>query len=213
MKKLIFSAAIAASLMSCGSGENNAKQEQTAEPTKECNLIYAPQSVTMEWTAFKTSEKIGVPGSFHEIKLLNTKEGKTVQEVFAEAIVELRLPSVFSNNDIRDPKIREFFFGNIENERAKGQVIEIIPMDEKSGKMIIKLGFNGLMENIEAKYFVNKGTMSVNFDLDINKFKGEKALGALNEECDDLHKGADGKSILWPDVNIVISAQTKEDCK
>ena len=35
-------------------------------------------------------------------------------------------------------------------------------------------------------------------------WNADAGLAALNNECEELHKGEDGISKLWPDVNVTV---------
>ena len=41
-----------------------------------------------------------------------------------------------------------------------------------------------------------------------------KAYNSISAKCYDLHKGADGISKTWDEVNVILDVPfTKEDCK
>lgn len=41
----------------------------------------------------------------------------------------------------------------------------------------------------------------------------QSGLGKLNAECNDLHKGSDGVSKLWPTVDVKVVSTLKKICK
>ncbi len=64
----------------------------------------------MSWTAYKTTEKIGVGGSFTEITLNDTKTGTSPEAILEGATFSIPVSSLFTDNDDRDSKLKEFFF-------------------------------------------------------------------------------------------------------
>ena len=85
MKKIaVFAFAIALLATSCK------KEEKTETPVEETTpevvgLKIVSDSTKVNWTAYKTTDKGAVGGSFTQIELKNTKEGET-----PEAVLELR---------------------------------------------------------------------------------------------------------------------------
>jgi hypothetical protein len=56
---------------------------------------------------------------------------------------------------------------------------------------------------------VNGNEIQLDATLQLADWKAEPSVASLNEVCSDLHKGEDGESILWPDVDIHITSQLR----
>ena len=90
-----------------------------------------------------------------------------------------------------------------------------------SGKFIfenhqwtIKLRMNGVsVNNIPAEIQFKDNLLSVKSSIDLKDFKALKALEVLNSVCFDLHKGVDGISKVWENVDIYASVKLKETKK
>ena len=69
---------------------------------------------TIEWTAYKTTEKVGVTGHFDVVLVKEAKEdGKTPQEVLEGATIVAIVPSLNSDQIDRDQKLKDILFGNM----------------------------------------------------------------------------------------------------
>ena len=112
MKKIaVFAFAVALFTTSCKKEEKN---EEIVEPTLEVSgLKIITDSTKVNWTAFKTTEKIAVGGSFKSIELKDTKTGETPEEVLEGAAFSIPVSSLYTNNPDRDSKLLKFFFGTL----------------------------------------------------------------------------------------------------
>ncbi|WP_000697032.1 YceI family protein, partial [Leptospira interrogans] len=86
--------------------------------------------------------------------------------------------------------------------------------DKTSGKGIIGLTLNGVTKKIDLNFTLQNGIqLDAKTNLNLGDFKALSALDSLNKVCMDLHKGKDGASKLWPEVELTISTKLKLDCK
>lgn len=196
MKKIVaFAFAVALLTTSCKKDE---KVEEVVEPTPEVTgLKIVLDSTKVNWTAFKTTEKIAVGGSFQTIELKDTKVGKTPEEVLEGAMFTIPVSSLFTNNPDRDSKLKTFFFGTLKNtELLSGS------LNFRDGKCYMTLSMNDVTKQIVTEYtYVNK-KFTLTSTINLVEFGGEKAVEALNKVCLDLHKGKDGVSKTWELVDI-----------
>ena len=66
-------------------------------------------------------------------------------------------------------------------------------------------------KDIEMALRQEGDVVSITGSINLNDFKAQKALASLNTTCKDLHKGSDGKSVTWPEVNIYVSTTLKKN--
>jgi hypothetical protein len=67
---------------------------------------------------------------------------------------------------------------------------------------------------IPIDFIIKNGTdLELRGNIDIFQWNSRKSLENLNKECDVLHKGSDGKSKLWNDVDIYLSTVLIKKCK
>ncbi len=168
-----------------------------AVATATCTL--EQHSVRISWTAFKTNQKMAVSGSFTKVKV----EGKTKAESLSKLIQGLKVTidpaSVQTGNPGRDATIAEAFFKKIDG--ISGEVVSI---SEKT--LTLALQFNKQLKNVPLHLTVtNKKNFQATGSIDIRHFQAQDALQSLSERCQDLHRGPDGASKTWPDVELSLS--------
>lgn len=196
MKKIALIAfALSIFAVSCKKEE---KVDTPAEETvAESGLKIISDSTKVNWVAYKTTDKVTVKGSFTEINLQDTKAGETPQEVLEGARFSIPVSSVFSNDPIRDGKLKEFFFMVMKDPEFIGGEFHT-----KNGSSYLMLTINSITKEIplNIEYVNNKFTISGNLNLE--DFSAQDAISSLNKVCFDLHKGPDGVSKTWSEVAI-----------
>lgn len=216
MKKVYLSLLAATMLAACG-GEKPADDAASAEQPKEqakevCTYSYDMESTEVLWVAYKYTQKTGVKGVFDSLMVEGVSEGSTPAEVINGAGFTIYTSSVNSGDPTRDPKIMEYFFGKMElGDQIYGSV-KAVSGSETEGKVTFDVTMNGVSAPVEGAYTVVDNKLEVKADITVDIWKGGEALSELNKVCEDLHKGADGKSILWPDVTLYISANLNKAC-
>ncbi|MDO6813524.1 YceI family protein [Tenacibaculum soleae] len=210
MKKIIYSLFVFAAIGSFVSCKTEAKKEtpvkkEEVKVEKKAAFILQEADNNINWTAYKTTEKIPVNGHFQKITITANGEGNTAKEAINNAEFTIPVSSVFTKDTSRDFKIKKFFFGIMDNTKLL------------SGKLILEndsIGYsnitmNGVTKKLPFKYSLNGKTFKLTGKLQITNWGAEKALTSLNEACKDLHKGADGVSKTWDDVTINITSTFK----
>jgi polyisoprenoid-binding protein YceI len=196
MKKIVlFAFAVALITTSCKKEE---KTEIVVEPVTETSgLQIIADSTKVNWTAFKTTEKVGVDASFQSIELKDTKTGETPEEVLEGATFTIPVSSIFTNNADRDAKILKFFFGTLKNTELLSGTINF-----REGKCYMTLTMNDVTKQIVTEYTYENKLFTLASTLNLVEFGGEKAVAAINQACYELHKGKDGVSKTWELVDI-----------
>ncbi len=187
-----------------------------AQDSKSCTYSVQPEQTSLEWKAFKFTEKAGVGGKFTKVAISGTKAGDSIPAALKGLKFSLEPIDLDSGNAERDPKIKGAFFGALKsNGKISGSLSKVnLEPDGKSGKGVIQLTLNGVTKALPLTFTVENGTLlNVKGALNLNDWKAQAAIKALNEVCSDLHKGKDGKSLLWPDIEINIKSTLKQDCK
>ena len=177
------------------------KEEKVETPVEETpvetGLKIVNDSTKVSWTAYKTTEKVAVGGSFTEIELKDTKSGATPQEVLEGARFSIPVSSVFTNNPERDGKLKEFFFMVMKDPEFLGGEIHF-----KEGNTVLALTINGITKDVPVTATFENNKFTVNGTLNLEDFGAQDAVASLNKACFDLHKGADGVSKTWSEVAI-----------
>lgn len=216
-RNLLLPVIAAAFLVSCGNTEKPAQAETEAPKAEEkkevCTYSYNPDGTEVMWVAYKYTEKTGVSGVFESVEVTGAAEGNNPAEVLKNVAFNIQTESVNSGDPTRDPKIRESFFGTLENGDVLSGTVASVSGDETSGDITFNVSMNGMEQPVAGTYKVTGDKLEVEAKMNVETWKAMPAIQALNKVCEDLHKGADGKSILWPDVSLFLTAQLNKNCQ
>ncbi|BDD09249.1 hypothetical protein FUAX_16810 [Fulvitalea axinellae] len=217
MKRTLFSLAIVgvALMSSCSAKKSTTKTEGKEQATVvEANVEdasaflyeYDASATKINWTAYKTTDKVGVGGSFNKATVTGAVKSQDPKEVIRN--VEFTIPVSGTNTKLamRDEKIIKFFFGAMtDTENIVGKIVSL----EDDGQAMVSLTLNGVSKDVKATYKVEGASVSLKSVLDLNEFSGQEAVNSLNKACEKLHAGKDGVTKLWPEVSIEVSTVLK----
>ncbi len=214
MKQSIIAIATIVLLASCGQSpapketeEITPTSEETMEP-KSCEYSFNADSTLVTWTAFKTTEKIGVGGQFDVINVSGTQTAATAEEVFSGASFEIPVNSINTNNPDRDMKIQKFFFGSLTgSEMLSGRLVSITANSAE-----VALSMNGVEKMVNMTYSMNGDAVLLETTINVGEWNAQAGVDALNKECYELHMAGDGVSKLWPEVKIGIRSVLNKAC-
>lgn len=202
MKKLIvLIVAFSITFTACKKKEQKEqKKQETPQTTKKDTALYSlnKASKTIGFTAYKTTDKVGVNGKFTKIEITNNCEGNIIKDALNGAEFKISVSSLETEDDSRNLKIRQFFFGVMENSLNLTGQLKLT--DEKSGELTLTMNNN--TEKLPIEYSIEGKKFSMKGVLNIENWKATKALESLNKACFDLHKGKDGVSKTWSEVAI-----------
>ena len=155
-------------------------------------------SAKIGWTAYKTSEKVPVKGEFKQITIKN--EAITINPIDAinGAEFSILVSSLFSNNAERDPKLLKFFFGVMKNTELLSGTISIT--NENTGNLALSM--NTIIQSLPFTYTLVDNVFTLSGVMNLDQWNGQAAIESINKACFDLHKGTDGISKTWNDVQI-----------
>lgn len=208
MKKGIFlSCAIAGTLVfaSCGGNE---KEEVEEKPLEICFYEYDNASTEFSWTAYKTTDKVAVGGTFNDITITSDGSSDDAMALLKSMKFSMKTASVETNNEERNGKIANLFFGTLNTPSIDGKVKEV----NDNGKAIIEVSMNGVTADVEGDYTLVDGKFSFSTAVDVSIWNAMLGIKTLNTACKDLHTGGDGVSKLWSEVALSFSTQLKSDC-
>ena len=204
MKKIAFFAfAVTILATSC---KKEDKQEETPSEEVQTEVASGLQiisdSTKVNWTAYKTTDKVAVGGSFKQIELKNTQNGDTPESVLEGASFSIPVSSLFTNNEDRDAKLKTIFFAALKNTEMIGGAFNF-----RDGKCLLTLTLNDVTKQMEVPYTFENKKFSISSTINLDDFGGQAAIEAINKACFELHKGADGVSKTWSEVAINGSVQ------
>ena len=192
-------------MTACSGEETTAEKEQ--DQVEICQYSYNHGSTTLEWTAYKTNDKVGVPGGFNEI-MVESETSEDPIDVIESISFTINTSSVETNNEDRNGKVAEHFFGTINTEEITGSIKEL----KDDGNAVIEIYMNGIAFNIEGPYELDGSDFSFETSIDVVNWNALSGIEALNEVCKDLHTGKDGVSKLWSEVTLSLSTSLSSDC-
>jgi len=165
----------------------------------ERTYIVRPNSTTVSWTAYKTTNKIAVGGQFTSIDF-ETSKGDSIAEAFNGLEFSIPVSGLFTDNDERDKKlIASFFNVMLDTQNITGKL-----SFDKDDLCTAKITMNGKSKNIPLSYFAAEHEVIFTSELNLEDWDTSGALETLNKACGELHKGDDGISKTWTEVAIKI---------
>jgi polyisoprenoid-binding protein YceI len=194
-------------LFSCGGAENS-DETVDVEVQEKCIYSYDANSTILTFTAFKLTEKIGVDGTFNEINVV-AKESEDMFGVLTGATFEIPVSSLNTQDEVRDGKLKNSFFGNLENSSLLTGTIN--SMDATTASVTINM--NGMSVDYDGTITVDGESITMNTTIDILDFNGQVAVDSLGIVCAEKHTGGDGVNKFWTDVNIAVKTTLVKDCK
>lgn len=168
-------------------------------------IIYSNANTSLQWTAYKTTDKIGVKGTFKNIIIENSTKAESVENIINTTKFKIPTSSTFTGNEPRDVLIKNFFFGAMmDTDTIYGSFSST---KNGIGKVSIKMN-NVVFEN-SFTYIFDNDSLKIKSTLELDNWNGYSALSSLHEKCFDKHTGADGVSKTWSDVDILITSVLK----
>lgn len=189
-------------LFACG------KEKKPTENT-EANDVYVIDAAnsSVQWTAYKTTDKLPVKGTFKEINITASNDGKSSVEAIEGLEFEIPVSSIFTKDTIRDHKINKFFFAVMDNTLSLKGVFSV--ENETQGNLALTM--NGMTQDLPFTYETSKDTIMIGTKMDLNVWGAQTAVESLNQVCLELHKGPDGVSKTWDEVAISAKILTKKN--
>lgn len=202
---LAFSAAIL--LASCA--DETTPTVETEDESPVCFYTYNSGTTTMEWTAFKFTEKAPVKGTFTEINVDGTLESDDPMMILSSLSFSIPTSSISSQNEDRDGKIVKHFFETIGTDKLTGKVVKL----DDNGEAILEVTMNKMAKEVKGKYTFTDGKFDFSATIDVATWDAIPGINALNAICKDLHTSTDGKSKLWSEIDLTFSTTLKSDCE
>lgn len=203
MKRNIFKILILVTLTAVVSCKNNQKKE--VKDTEEKGYTVEPKTTTVNWIAYKTNDKIPVKGQFTQLNIENSSKSKTALEALNNLKFSIPVSSLFTNDTIRDSKLKKFFFGALKNTSLISGTIHI--NNETSGTVDIVM--NGITQALPITFIMSEQMVSIEAIMDLDNWQAQTAIESLNEVCKELHTGTDGVSKTWSEVKIEVATYLK----
>ncbi len=207
MKKVIILSVLTALVFNFSACKSEKKPDYSKENKVNQNKSTAAFSLKkakneINFTAYKTTEKIPVGGQFKKVDINSGGEGNSIKEAINNTEFSIPVSSIFTKDTSRDFKIKKFFFAVMDNTKLLSG--KLVLENDSTGYTNIKM--NGVSNKVPFSYTIEKNTFMMNATMDVTKWNAVEALNSLNTVCKDLHKGADGVSKTWSEVALNIKS-------
>lgn len=202
MKTIIFSiiifALLSTQLVSC---KKEVKKAYAIE------YVIEPKTTTINWTAYKTTDKIPVKGVFNTVKVANKKTSTNPFDAINGLEFSIPINSIDTKDKGRDVKIITSFFGAMKNTQTIHGKINL--ENDGDGKGYIDLNMNNITTKLPVNYIISGQLVEIKATLNLDNWKAQLAIDTLNKVCNVEHKTEDGISKTWNEVNIHIVSYLK----
>lgn len=197
--------ALTLTMTGCSGGEEEVETNDEAV----CSYSYDAETTEFEWTAFKFADKSGaVPGTFSDITV-ESEMSEDSKEVIESISFKINTSSVETQNEDRNKKISEFFFGTINTETIEGNIKSL----NDDGTAVVVVTMNGISFDVEGSYTMEDNTFSFETTIDVANWNALSGITELNKVCEDLHRKAPGEeSKLWSEVTLKLKTTLGSDC-
>ena len=194
MKKtlLVLSIAVASLSYSCKETKKDKMNDEVTNSTENVKELFSlvTDSTKVSFTAYKTTEKKPVGGTFKTINITKSNSGETALQAINGTEFSIPVSSLFTNDPTgtRDPKITELISGTF--------IVD-------GNKCSLDVTLNGETANIPLETEMNtEDSYTFTGVMDLKKWNATEALASLNKVCEVLHTGPDGVSKTWDEVAI-----------
>lgn len=204
MKRLLLILTATLFIVSCGqkSAEEN-EETTTDEAVYRLNL----KSTKLEWEAYKFTEKKGVKGTFDSIQITPAVEAGSLEEMINGLTFSINVASTNSGDEIRDPKIVASFFGSMMNTNTiEGKITSYEKTSDTEASVNVDITMNDKTVSVPSKIQIGDKSVQLTTAIEMGSWDANSSIDSLNTVCEDLHKGEDGTSKLWPDVSITVTS-------
>ena len=193
-----------------------------AHATK-CTFEADPASVKVNWTAYKTTQKVAVGGSFTEVTIdFHNQKAKALRDILnaTSAKIQGNAKMLTTGNPGRDQTLWDHFFSKFKRAsnifknggEIAGKISNVKGSDE-AGDFTIDVKMNDKSVAVPMHYALDKdGHFEATGGLDLLDFALDAPLAELNKNCEVLHKGADGVSKTWSTVDLKLNATIAQKC-
>ena len=207
MKKSFVALLALSLLFSVVSCEQFQKKGNAKNPFDLSGKMYSVEAktTTVFWTGYKTTAKTPVKGQFAKVDIANIKKAKTAREAINGITFSIPVSSLFSKDEERDSKLKEFLFGVMDKTEFITGIIHVV--NDSIANADVRM--NAVSHTVPLKYFIDGQMMSMDGNIDLSDWKALDALASLHKACEEKHTGDDGVSKTWSEVGIHIVSYLK----
>lgn len=178
----------------------------------ECAYTTSSKDITMEWTAFKFTNKAPVKGTFNSMTLQGNTTAKTFSELVGGLSLEIDQSTIESGNPGRNVTVAQFFFDKFTSKAKMKASVSKIEGDEKAGTLHIELAINGVSKTLPFAYEVKDNVLEAMATMQMMDFGLKAAFDSIHKTCKTLHTGEDGVAKTWDVVDLRVTGKYAKKC-
>jgi len=164
------------------------------------------ESITVNWTAFETPEKVGVRGGFDTLNFeAQQKKDDCAFSYFTMATVHIDTNTVNTENKERDKTLVTAFFKHMIGDHIDA-IIKRVDLDKE--ELSVEITMNDVSQSIYMPYTFDEKTLKAHGKIDLLNFLASPALSAINDASSQQGKGK-----TWSDIEVSFELVLKNKCQ
>ncbi len=191
----------------------DSKTQTTATSANACRYGVKSSDVHVNWTAYKTTKRVGVKGTFNEVAINTASGTPNLNALIHATSFKIDTKTVNSNNEGRDAKLVTFFFQKMAGDMAITGNVKSVEGDNSKGKGVLAINMNGMSKDTPFEYDVKDRVMTIHAKINTDNWNGQDAIASINQACKEKHTGEDGVSKTWPDVSVDVVVPLIVECE
>lgn len=165
---------------------------------KECIHL---DNAQVNWTSYKTLEKIGVSGTFSKVELQASKNTMDMKNALLNTAVKIDIKNIDAKAEEKTNNILKYFVSNLDNTTINATIKEVY-----ENTLNVEIVLNNITKIIPMSYKIENGKVVSNGVIDGLDFNLAPALKVLNTQvAGHLNKG-------WYDIPVNFSLNYKNNC-
>ena len=201
-------------LLSCNTvQEQNIKVEEKKNETVKpdtCIYSFSDSTIKLFWAGYKTTDKLKVLGSFQEITTNHADQKfSSIEDLVNGMTFSINSKSSESGDPIRDANLRDYFFNYLtDNFQINGHISEY-----NDAFVTANIDVLGIDRQVKFSHSVANNVLKMRALISLEELGANIAYSSISDKCYELHKGPDGISKTWDEVNVLIDVPLiKEGC-
>lgn len=165
---------------------------------KECVNL---NDVKVNWTSYKTLAKVGVSGTFSDVKFESSKNSASIKDALKNSSVNIDIKNIDAKAAIKTNNILKYFVSNLKTTNIEAKIVDVY-----SSSLTAKITLNGKSQTIPMNYKVKGDEIFAKGVLDALDFDLAPALKVLNTEV----AGHQNKG--WYDIPVNFTINYSKKC-
>lgn len=196
-----------------GTADTLKTSETRPENPGNCTYRTDPKTIGLEWTAYKTTDKVPVKGHFNTTAVQGPVTAPSLAKLAEGLRMDIDGASIESGDPGRNLTVKDFFFGKFNPPFKMQAIAKKLTGDDTGGNLMIEIDMNGVTREVPFAYTVNgQGELTAKGGINLMDWQLKSAFDSIHQACEQLHTGKDGISKTWDVVDLEIKGQFTKDC-